>query len=192
MGVVHRQLGPDEDLSGRRGRTGRVCDDHDGRAMARGTARTIADAIRGNWQRGGTTGDDGQESDAHEGVIDRETGAVNSDWEQGSEGRRGTTVKLNGMAVRSASSAAKGNKEQGCLFSSILAEPLDSHFQDLPPVTARVIHDLFLHLVSNTWPPPMNPTRPLSTHPQILSWAAITSNSGRSRGLATVPLSTAA
>jgi hypothetical protein len=99
LGVVDSQLGPDEDLSGRRGRTGRVCDDHDSRAMARGTARTIADAIRGNWQRGGTTGDDGQESDAHGGVIDRETGAVDSDWEQGSEGRRGTTVKLNGMAV---------------------------------------------------------------------------------------------
>jgi hypothetical protein len=72
---VHCQLGPDEDLSGRRGRTGRVCDDHDGRAMARGTTGTIVDALRGNRQRRGTTGDNWQESDAHEGVMNREDGS---------------------------------------------------------------------------------------------------------------------
>ena len=103
--VVHSQLGPDEDLSGRRGRAGRVCDDHDSRAvaggtaraivddhdsraMARGTTRTVVDAIRGNRQRGGTAGYDGQESDAHEGDGGSRLGFGTREEEE-----------LNGMAV---------------------------------------------------------------------------------------------
>jgi len=34
--------------------------------MARGIAGMIVDTIRGNWQRGRATGENGQESDAHE------------------------------------------------------------------------------------------------------------------------------
>ena len=145
LGVhFYSEVGPDEDLSGRRGGTGRVCDDHDGRAMARGTTGTIVNGLRGNWQRGGTAGDDcWQESDAHEAVMNQGTGTVNSEWNKGTR-RRGTRREdgcerfscVSGSAQRPAR-LNKGEKEQGFLFLAQTRLPFSDCY--VPPAS-------FLHV----------------------------------------------